>query len=164
MSKPRGRPFKLNAELVDRVAASIELGMTWARAAEASGVGLSTLHEWRARGEAGEALFVDLVERLKKAEANGIARALESIRSASEGGAWQASAWILERRYPADYGRRSEVSVRASEAQAATATSDAAIVAALRPFAPLLRSAIAQPKGPAPACHAPDGGGRPPGP
>ena len=101
--------------------------MTWARAAEASGVGLSTLHEWRQRGEAGEALFVDLVERLKKAEANGIARALESIRSASEGGAWQASAWILERRYPADYGRRSEVAVTA-QATTEGATESSAIV------------------------------------
>lgn len=127
MSKPRGRPTKYNAALVDRVAASIELGMTWARAAEASGVGLSTLHEWRQRGEAGEALFVDLVERLKKAEANGIARALESIRSASEGGAWQASAWILERRYPADYGRRSEVAVTA-QATTEGATESSAIV------------------------------------
>ena len=126
-----GRPLKLTPETTQRIVEAVELGATWERAADAAGVGASTLGLWRRRGEAGEVPYSAFLAALKKAESAGVERALRVIREAAEGGAWQASAWLLERRYPADYGRRSEVSVRASDARAATATSDAAIVAAL---------------------------------
>ena len=131
-----GRPLKLTPETQARIVEAVELGATWERAADAAGVGASTLRDWRQRGEAGEKPFAAFLASVKRAEGAGVERALRVIRKAAEGGAWQASAWLLERRYPADYGRRSEVAVRASEAQAAVATSDAAIVAALRSFAP----------------------------
>ena len=131
-----GRPSKLTPGTTARIAEAVELGATWERAADAAGVGASTLRDWRQRGEAGEVPFVAFVATIKRAESAGVERALMVIRKAAAAGAWQASAWLLERRYPADYGRRSEVAVRASEAQAAVATSDAAIVAALRSFAP----------------------------
>ena len=123
-----GRPSKLTPEVEARIAEAVELGATWERAADAAGVGASTLRDWRQRGEAGEVPFVAFVATIKRAEGAGVERALRTIREAAEGGAWQASAWILERRYPADYGRRSEVAVTA---RASTADSDAAIVAAL---------------------------------
>ncbi len=123
-----GRPSKLTPGVEARIAEAVELGATWERAADAAGVGASTLREWRQRGEAGEAPFAAFLATLKKAEGAGIERALRTIREAAEGGAWQASAWILERRYPAAYGRRSEVAVTA---RASTADSDAAIVKAL---------------------------------
>jgi hypothetical protein len=131
-----GRPSKLTPETQARILEAVELGATWERAADAAGVGASTLGLWRRRGEAGDAPYSSFIAALKAAESAGIERALRSIRSAAAAGAWQASAWLLERRYPADYGRRSEVAVQASASQAATATSDAAIIAALRSFAP----------------------------
>ena len=131
-----GRPSKLTPAVAARILEAVELGATWERAADAAGVGASTLGLWRRRGEAGEVPYVTFIAALKRAESAGVERALRSIRKAAEGGAWQASAWLLERRYPADYGRRSEVSFQASASQAAVATSDAAIVAALRSFAP----------------------------
>ena len=126
-----GRPSKLTPGTTARILEAVELGATWERAADAAGVGASTLRDWRQRGEAGEVPFVAFLAAVKKAEGAGVERALRSIRKAAEGGAWQASAWLLERRYPADYGRRSEVAVSARVAE-----SDAAIVAALRSFAP----------------------------
>ena len=131
-----GRPLKLTPETQARIVEAVELGATWERAADAAGVGASTLGLWRRKGEAGEVPYVTFLLALKRAEGAGVERALRVIRKAAEGGAWQASAWLLERRYPADYGRRSEVSVQASASQAAVATSDAAIVTALRSFAP----------------------------
>ena len=127
-----GRPSKLTPETTQRIVEAVELGATWERAADAAGVGASTLGLWRRRGEAGDAPYSAFLAALKRAEGAGVERALMVIRKAAAAGAWQASAWLLERRYPADYGRRSEVSVRASAAsEVATATSDAAIVAAL---------------------------------
>ena len=123
-----GRPSKLTPEVEARIVEAVELGATWERAADAAGVGASTLGLWRRRGEAGDAPYSAFLAALKRAEGAGVERALRTIREAAEGGAWQASAWILERRYPADYGRRSEVAVTA---RASTADSDAAIVKAL---------------------------------
>ena len=123
-----GRPSKLTPEVEARIVEAVELGATWERAADAAGVGASTLRDWRQRGEAGEVPFVAFLAALKRAEGAGVERALRSIRKAAEGGAWQASAWILERRYPADYGRRSEVAIAA---RSPSAESDAAIVKAL---------------------------------
>ena len=131
-----GRPLKLTPETQARIVEAVELGATWERAADAAGVGASTLGLWRRRGEAGEVPYSAFLAALKRAEGAGVERALRVIRKAAEGGAWQASAWLLERRYPADYGRRSEVAVQASAARASTADSDAAIVAALRSFTP----------------------------
>ena len=127
-----GRPSKLTPEVEARIAEAVELGATWERAADAAGVGASTLRDWRQRGEAGEVPFAAFLASLKRAEGAGVERALRTIREAAEGGAWQASAWILERRYPADYGRRSEVAVAA---RSPTADSDAAIVKALHDLA-----------------------------
>ena len=126
-----GRPSKLTPAVAARIVEAVELGATWERAADAAGVGASTLGLWRRKGEAGEVPYVTFLLALKRAEGAGVERALRVIRKAAEGGAWQASAWLLERRYPADYGRRSEVAVSARVAE-----SDAAIVAALRSFAP----------------------------
>ncbi len=131
-----GRPSKLTPVVAARILEAVELGATWERAADAAGVGASTLRDWRQRGEAGEKPFAAFLAALKRAEGAGVERALMVIRKAAAAGAWQASAWLLERRYPADYGRRSEVAVQASAARASTADSDAAIVAALRSFAP----------------------------
>lgn len=106
-----------NDELVNSIVRSIELGMPWNLAADAAGIGRSTLHEFRLRGAQGEPPFAAFVDRLRAAEAAGVARSLATIRAAAEGGTWQASAWLLERRYPSEFGRRSEVAVVAESAQ-----------------------------------------------
>lgn len=122
------RPSKLTSEVEARIVEAVELGATWERAADAAGIGASTLREWRQRGEAGEAPFAAFVAALKRAEGDGVERALRTIRMAAESGTWQAAAWLLERRYPADYGRRTEVAVD-------TRQPDAALVEALRKLA-----------------------------
>jgi hypothetical protein len=108
------RPSKLTSEVEARIVEAVELGATWERAADAAGIGASTLREWRQRGEADEAPFAAFVAALKRAEGDGVARALRTIRQAAESGTWQAAAWLLERRYPADYGRRVESRVDVS--------------------------------------------------
>lgn len=108
------RPSKLTSEVEARIVEAVELGVTWERAADAAGIGASTLREWRQRGEADEAPFAAFVAALKRAEGDGVARALRTIRQAAESGTWQAAAWLLERRYPADYGRRVESRVDVS--------------------------------------------------
>jgi hypothetical protein len=73
-------------------------GATHKLAAHAAGIADRTMREWRARHE----MFDTAV---REAEAHAAVKALERIESAAQSGIWQASAWLLERRYPSMYGR-----------------------------------------------------------
>ena len=45
------------------------------------------------------------MQAVKKAEGTGAVVSLERIHAAAAEGAWQAAAWLLERRFPHEYGR-----------------------------------------------------------
>ena len=42
---------------------------------------------------------------------NAIVRNLFNIQNASNNGTWQASAWLLERKYPDKYGKKDTVNI-----------------------------------------------------
>lgn len=80
--------------------------MTRERAASYAGIGLSTFHEWMSNGRDDElGIYSDFSEAVKRAESEGIAINLKNIHTAAQDGNWQASAWILERRHPDEYGK-----------------------------------------------------------
>lgn len=91
--------IKLDEGRRKRLLAALEAGATLRMAAAAAGVSEDTLARWR-KADA------DLQADIETAEARGAVRALEVIQAAAAAGTWQAAAWMLERRYPADYGRR----------------------------------------------------------
>jgi hypothetical protein len=94
------KPIELDEARRARMLAALEAGATLRIAAAAAGVSESTLRRWRDRGGDDE---------LQAAEARGALLALQAIRAAATGphpGTWQAAAWLLERRYPAEYGRQ----------------------------------------------------------
>lgn len=52
-----------------------------------------------------EALSLELMDAVEKAEAEAVVGWLAKIEQAANAGTWQAAAWKLERRYPRTYGR-----------------------------------------------------------
>jgi hypothetical protein len=106
-----GRPTKLDDLVAKRIVDAVRLGAPWYLAAEAGGVGRSTLKQWKARGADGEEPYAAFLARLKSAEAEGAVGALRVIQKAAENGVWTASAWLLERRYPKSFGRRERSAV-----------------------------------------------------
>lgn len=119
-----GQPTKLNPEVVRMLCDNITLGMPYRQSCAAAGIGYSTYRNWMIRGEdeiervsanpkatvrKNEQKYVDFVEAIKEAEAKGMRNNLAMITKASKEGAWQASAWILERRYPAEFGRKDAI-------------------------------------------------------
>jgi hypothetical protein len=95
-----GRPSKITRPDVQaRILEAIRIGSTRRGAAGYAGISEDSLQNLLKSNSA-------FSEELKKAEAAVEPRMLSFIVKAANGGNWQASAWILERRLYNDYGKR----------------------------------------------------------
>lgn len=87
----------------------------------AAGVSEPTFHAWVQRAESGNGgngnkIYTEFLTELKKARSENIASHVNNIQEASKKPQnWTASAWLLERMEPADYGRRLEMEVGPSK-------------------------------------------------
>ena len=106
--RPRQRPTKFTAETVERLLNAIKVGLPYHLAADAAGISLATFNEWQ-RGEIArsadkhlKAYFLDELTRAKGTAA--LRNAAIVSKAATED--WRAAAWILERRFPQDFGKQ----------------------------------------------------------
>lgn len=107
-----GRPTKLVPEVIDALEAELSQGHTLRASCAAAGVGWSTFKDWTraGRSEGSTALQRELVRAVEHAEGAG-ERTLERIvRTSAEIDPNQAR-WLLERRWPEDWGRRDLVAL-----------------------------------------------------
>lgn len=102
------RRTKYSAEVVARIVQALELGATYDLAARFGGITYETFNRWRKSKPA----FSEAVE---KAEGEAAVKWLAKIELAASAGNWQAAAWKLERRYPAQYGRQTSMRVDQQE-------------------------------------------------
>lgn len=93
------RPTKYQPDRVAAILDALRVGATVEHAAAAAGLHRDTVHAWRQRYPA----FDDAINR---ATGEGVIACLRVVSGAATSGTWQAAAWLLERRYPAEYGRR----------------------------------------------------------
>lgn len=129
-----GRPTKCTIELVEQIAALIKRGFTYAAAGEAVGISNFSFSDWqrRARVESkrindevariaeeqnippdeievepleSERIYLYFLYSLKKAQGDFRGEHLANIESHGRT-QWQASAWLLERRFADEFGRR----------------------------------------------------------
>lgn len=120
----KGPPSKLTDAVCTAIIEAMRTGCYKARAIEATGIGETTFYRWMEHGEADveagrKTLAGRLWEGVQKAEAEAEVDLVARIRSAAEDwednegrvrkGSWQAAAWLLERKYPARFGRRLEL-------------------------------------------------------
>ena len=108
----------LDEEAIERIATGIRAGATLEGAARYAGVSRATFYRWLTAGrramDAGETdtLPVKLVEAIDAALGDFELGAVARIQKAGEDPkAWQAMAWLLERRFPDAYGRRQRIDV-----------------------------------------------------
>ncbi len=80
------------------------------------GVGKTAFYDWMRIGTSDadnntDSLFAELVNATRKGEAEFKRRHIALITRASNNGSWQASAWLLERKYPTEFGRHEQVKI-----------------------------------------------------
>ena len=102
---PIGRPSKLTPELIETVCEGVRDGLSYKDASIRAGICRATFHKYKALGESGKHPFADFLDALESAEAELKHRLLGVIEAASTD-SWAAAGWILERKFPAEFGRR----------------------------------------------------------
>ena len=114
-------PRKFSPDLAMKVVKFVSAGCFIETAAGAAGLSKNTLYEWMKLGEnRKDPRSTEELRAWKKlldeAAATAEARAVSGIQEAGAGGAWQAYAWFLERKYPDRWRARTsnEVTVRSA--------------------------------------------------
>ena len=101
-----GRNVKLDDVRQRLIVTSIAAGVPRKYAAQRAGVCERSLRAWLARGRREpDGIYAAFLAAIEKAEADALARNVAIIQKAANS-TWQAAAWWLERRYPAEFGRK----------------------------------------------------------
>jgi hypothetical protein len=109
----KGRKSILNLKLQREIGKNIKLGMPLKFAAEAAGITETTFYNWMARGEKEtKGQYFEFFGYIKQCQSEAVQTHLNLITNAAKGGSWQASAWILERRHPEEFGRRENLNIK----------------------------------------------------
>jgi hypothetical protein len=83
------------------------LGLTYFLAAEAAGITYKTLNSWIQRGKTDKSRkYHQFAQYINKCNADAAKALLERLNKAADAGNCQVCIWILERRFPEDFGRR----------------------------------------------------------
>ena len=94
-----GRPSKYSRAVAGRICREVAKGSTREGAAALAGISERTLFEWRAASP-------EFADALQKADARFQAAAVATIRKAArQPRNWTAMAWLLERKFPQQWGR-----------------------------------------------------------
>jgi transposase len=112
---PGGRPSKCTKELIGRVEETVGRLYYVEAVADSLGIGRKTFYEWLQRGEVeNDSIYAQFAHTVKRAQAKAKEELLSGIR-AGNAGDWQGKAWILERCYPAEFGRRERLEITGAD-------------------------------------------------
>ncbi len=95
-------------ELTEAIVTLLSEGLSIKSAANLCGVSERAYHEWTARGQAGEEPYAGFFNAASRARDGWKARLISRIEASAEGGDCRASAFLLERQFPAEFGGRHE--------------------------------------------------------
>ena len=124
-TKKRGRKTLLNPQRLEAITTMLRAGAYVDDSCRAVGISKATFYVWLNRGnvqrerlaagleiEPDEAPYLEFLDAVEEADAEGIISHVMNIDNAAKNGTWQASAWILERKQPRKWGRydRTEIS------------------------------------------------------
>lgn len=108
--RERGIPSKIDDEpRVTMFLQCIVSGAPITHACKAAGIAYRTYRDWYNLGEKGDPRYAGFFAKVQEAEGQFVATCTALIAKAAQR-EWTAAAWLLERRYPKEFGRRQEIS------------------------------------------------------
>jgi len=117
--KSVGRPTKLTDELIEGIAKNIEAGMTIEYAAAEQGVLRGAVQQWLREGAQDihinkKSLQSKFSYTIRAARSKLQKRLVNNIEKHGQED-WRPAAWILERTFPKDFGKRDQLKVHAAK-------------------------------------------------
>jgi transposase len=101
------RPSKLTQEIQKRIGDNISLGLTYSLAAEAAGITYKTFNQYMNRGKTEKSgRYHNFAQYIQKCNSDAAKKLLERLNNAADDGNCQVCMWILERKFPDEFGRR----------------------------------------------------------
>ena len=105
--RPVGRPTTCSRKLAESVCNGLRAGLSIDAACVTAGISATSYHAWRARAEEG-GVFAEFAELTTRALSEGGAR-LEAVIIKAAPADWRAAAFILERRFPDTWSKRTQI-------------------------------------------------------
>ncbi|MBC7128404.1 MAG: hypothetical protein H5T45_01565 [Thermoplasmatales archaeon] len=110
-----GRKTKLNDEIIKIVYDLAKQGLPDGKIADVIGITQECFCRWKKQGEEGKsALHRKFYTEYKKAVGEFIKNNLQLIQKAATDGSWQAAAWLLERRFWDEFGKKEQMKMEHS--------------------------------------------------
>ena len=107
------RPTKLTPEVHEAIVDGINAGLTFRLSCARAGVTPATFYNWLKKGEVAQSgALMEFFNAVERAKADSALRLISQITLQAPTD-WRAAAFILERRFPDDYGRRAELTGKA---------------------------------------------------
>jgi hypothetical protein len=99
------RPSKLTPYIQKRIGENIALGLTYRLAAESAGITYKSFNSWMQQGKnLTSGKYFEFALYINKCNADGARILLEKLNAAAKTGNCTVCMWILERRFPEDFG------------------------------------------------------------
>ena len=106
---------KLTDEIQAEICKYIEIGVPAVHACCAVGIAEKTYYDWIKKGQASKSgKYCKFCKSIKKAHSRHMAHNAAIIEKAAKDGKWTASAWMLERRHPDDWGNKQNMKIEHS--------------------------------------------------
>ena len=108
-----GKKLRLNRSVIDKVCESISQGNYIKSACMSAGISERSYYDYMKQGDEDlscdrKTIFAQFAYEVKEAEAKSQLEIINIIKKAAKK-EWTAAAWIAERRWPALFGKRSDV-------------------------------------------------------
>src|SRR5208283_2788610 len=90
-----------------KIGDGISLGLTYALAANSAGVTYQSFNQWMSKGKTEKSgKYFEFTQYIQKCNADAARALLERLNVAAKAGDTRICMFILERRFPEDFGRR----------------------------------------------------------
>lgn len=102
---------KINPEMIENLRDCIKIGMSYSATSAALNISEDTFYSYMRKGKEGLAPYASFYGTVREAEAELMKDCLTRLRKVADTGNMESIKFILERRFPAEWGKRDNINI-----------------------------------------------------